>query len=230
LGLEHPPTKVGFEQQKVLEEEEGLEHNAARRTMGPFIAVPYRLCIPGLLLALTVSAPTQTFKGHQIGETPGQFIAAEPTLTTLVAGCKNDVPRLLTDDEVLRKYGKKEFAKIQRAEADAVAKASHIVGYYDQDPDAYGDKCAAILTIVATGSGTIDGQGYELANKYAEALRKRQTDALTDFRHIASYSSIPSPLNSYDPRMFTFDKGVLDHFFFLVYAITRRSRTISPSA
>jgi hypothetical protein len=51
----------------------------------------------------------QKFKGHRIGESVSQFIAAIPEISTLYDECKAATPKVLSDDEILQKYGKKQF-------------------------------------------------------------------------------------------------------------------------
>src|SRR5260370_22421104 len=129
----------------------------------------------GPLVGQTGQAPT--FKRNHLGMTVAEFIR-RPAIAEMIAKCKDLSPGVLTDDEVLKKYGKKAFPKIQAAELQAHSIGAHAKGYWSSDVDVYMDRCAALSDVIGKGNGAVNGLGYSPGNAYALNLARREMDQI----------------------------------------------------
>src|SRR5438045_1938315 len=100
-----------------------------------------------LITLFSIGLQAQTFKGHQIGESTADFLKLEPLLQPKLADCQATAPRELTPEEIKKRYGRKVLSEAEK---------KHQV-LLDTDPDAYGDRCAALMDALLRGSGHING-------------------------------------------------------------------------
>jgi hypothetical protein len=148
----------------------------------------------------------QSFKGHQIGEAAADFLKTEPAMQAKLNDCLATAPHELTPEEIKQRYGRKIYEKYQKQELQTQANGKH-EQVMDKDPDVYGDKCGALVDALVKGDGWIDGNGYDILNKYELNLLRRSMSH--DLR-----SSLNTPLPHYpeiniNDRHFTFRNGVL---------------------
>jgi hypothetical protein len=144
----------------------------------------------------------------------------EPAIQTKLTNCQTTAPRELTPDEIKKKYGKKAYENYLKQEAQLNAAGKHAM-YMDQDEDIYGDRCGALLETLVTGSGEIDGTGYNCSNPY----QRKAFDKLMQ-------SMQPTPMCETEvfPRSFTFHRGRLvmlgihlaDSYEFILEDVTNR--------
>ena len=77
----------------------------------------------------------------------------------------------------------------------------------DKDPDVYGDKCGALVDALVKGDGGIDGNGYDILNKYELNLLRRSMSH--DLRSSLSTPLPPLREINENGRQFTFRNGLL---------------------
>ena len=178
------------------------------------------------ILTYSAAAPSQTFKGHHIGESVAEFFNAQPDLQAKLTNCLDDKPRELTEPEIKARYGAKVLKEYEKRRTDEGPNATAHTAIMDTDPDVYGDRCAALVDFAQTGQGRMEGTGYLHGNKYEQNLTKRTTSSgvslatLNAESELFKQQSLTREWAGIDPehRTFLFSEGKLQSFSLTVFA------------
>ncbi len=154
-----------------------------------------------LTTMFSLSLQAQSFKGHHIGESVADFLKSEPAIDAKVKDCQANPPRALTPDEIGNRYGRKVYNRYMKEQAQLSSQGKHEV-LFDKDPDAYGDKCGALIDMLENRRAHIKGNGYDTLNPYSIKMDD-------EFLKGERASIPPMPEVDLSNREFYFDKGEL---------------------